>query len=408
MVTDGQFQSAFDIVEDSAGFEAVLSIRGELDIRTSPELERRLASTLEHGYRFVVLDLARLEFMDASGLHIVARQAGHLAHSGGALTIRSPSTKIRRLLDIVGLSDLIRLDPPDRSPNRLGSEELVGASDGLSRDSTHGLTALLKMVTAVPSNEEVINGALQLVVALARATVGGADGVSVSLRRRGYLSTVAASDQTITDMDADQYATGEGPCVDASNEGRWFHAESLATETRWPTFTPQARALGINAILSSPLMSRNTPVGALNIYSRSVAAFDPEDQRLASVFAAQASIILTNAGVDVTNEQMTIRFQEALRTRELIAHAEGMIMERNGVSEDGAYAALRRLSLDGSKPLRGQAEDIVTSAGGSGHLRRTAGRSRWLNHRSTNSTPFGAPPRSPTASCGCATSRSAV
>jgi anti-anti-sigma factor len=362
MAADGQFHSAFDIKEDSAGFEAVLTIRGELDIRTSPELERQLASTMGRGYRFVVLDLARLEFMDASALHLIARQAGHLAHSGGALTIRSPATKIRRLLDIVGLSDLIRLDPPDHPSSRLGAEESVGVSDGFARDGTQGLTAILKMVTAVPSNEEVINGALQLVVALARATVGGADGVSVSLRRRGYLSTVAASDQTITDMDAGQYSTGEGPCVDASNEGRWFHAESLATEARWPAFTPQARALGINAILSSPLMSRDTPVGALNIYSRSVAAFAPEDQRLAAVFATQASIILTNAGVDVTNDQMTIRFQEALRTRELIAHAEGMLMERDGVSEDGAYAALRRLSLEGGKPLRGQAEDIVASA----------------------------------------------
>jgi anti-anti-sigma factor len=362
VLADGQFQPAFDIVEDSIGFEAVLTIRGELDIRTSPQLERTLASTMEQGYRFVVLDLARLEFMDASGLHLIARQAGHLAHSGGALTIRSPSEKIRRLLDIVGLSDLIRLDPSDRPPSRLGAEEQADAVDGSSRDSTHGLTAILKMVTAVPSNEEVINGALQLVVALARATVGGADGVSVSLRRRGNLSTVAASDQTITDMDAGQYSTGEGPCVDASNEGRWFHAESLATEARWPAFTPQARALGINAILSSPLMSRDNPVGALNIYSRSVAAFAPEDQRLAAVFATQASIILTNAGVDVTNDQMTVRFQEALRTRELIAHAEGMLMERDGVSEGGAYAALRRLSLEGGKPLRGQAEDIVASA----------------------------------------------
>ena len=53
-------------------------------------------------------------------------------------------------------------------------------------------------------------------LAVERATVGGADGVSVSLRRHG-LAPVAASDQTISDMDANQYATGEGgPCVDAS------------------------------------------------------------------------------------------------------------------------------------------------------------------------------------------------
>ena len=132
-------------------------------------------------------------------------------------------------------------------------------------------------------------------VALARATVGGADGVSVSLRRHGHLATVAASDQTISDMDASQYATGEGPCVDASVKGRWFHAESLDTETRWPAFTPRAQALGINAILSSPLLVEDRPVGALNIYSRTAMAFAPKDQELASVFAAEASLVLTSA-----------------------------------------------------------------------------------------------------------------
>jgi hypothetical protein len=57
----------------------------------------------------------------------------------------------------------------------------------------------------------VIDGALGLVVELTLSCIGGADGVSVSLLRHGVLSTVAASDQTIMAMDADQYATGEGP-----------------------------------------------------------------------------------------------------------------------------------------------------------------------------------------------------
>jgi len=92
-----------------------------------------------------------------------------------------------------------------------------------------------------PADPDVVDGVLRLVVALARASVGGADGVSVSLRRHGRLATVAASDQTISDMDASQYATGEGPCVDASVNGRWFHAESLDSETRWPAFTPRLK-----------------------------------------------------------------------------------------------------------------------------------------------------------------------
>jgi hypothetical protein len=173
---------------------------------------------------------------------------------------------------------------------------------------------------------------------------------------------VAASDQTILDMDADQYATGEGPCVDASMKGHWFHAESLATETRWPSFVPQARDLGINAILSSPLKAFDQPVGALNIYSRTASTFDVTAQETAAVFAQKASAILSDARVGVSDSQMAIRFQDALRSREIISLAKGVIMEREGVDEDGAFSALLRLSLHQGTPLRGRAEAIIRSA----------------------------------------------
>src|SRR6202023_974779 len=99
----------------------------------------------------------------------------------------------------------------------------------------------------------VVDGALRLLVDLALSRITLADGVSVSLLRHGRISTVAASDHTIMDMDANQYATGEGPCLDASRHGRVFYADELSGEVRWPAFTPRAMGLGISAILSSPL-----------------------------------------------------------------------------------------------------------------------------------------------------------
>ncbi len=219
----------------------------------------------------------------------------------------------------------------------------------------------LARIAAIPSDEDVVDGVLRLVVALARATVGGADGVSVSLRRNGQLSTVAASDQTILDMDAHQYATGEGPCIDASVKGRWFHADSLGAESRWPAFTPKAHALGINAILSTPLHAGTTPVGALNIYSRAPSAFASEDQKLASIFATEASNVLTEAAVDITGEERSARFQKALGIRHVIAQAQGVIMEREGVNEEDAYTMLRIHSQTSGRSLLSHAQEINDS-----------------------------------------------
>jgi GAF domain-containing protein len=162
-------------------------------------------------------------------------------------------------------------------------------------------------------------------------------------------------------MDADQYSTGEGPCVDASIAGRWFHAGSLDQETRWPAFTPKARALGISAILSSPLLARDRPVGALNIYSRTATAFAAKEQELAAMFATEASSILTHSEVHLTDDQLTGRLQGALRTREIIAEAQGVIMEREEVGEKEAFDMMCRSSRSSGRSLREGAMDVVDS-----------------------------------------------
>ena len=191
----------------------------------------------------------------------------------------------------------------------------------------------------------------------------GVNGAGVMLMSgdipRGSLSSTDDVSQLIEEL---QYTLGEGPCVDASAEGRWFHTGSLEEEQRWPTFTPRARALGISAILSSPLLDQGGPVGALNIYSRTAAAFGPRDQELAALFAAEASILMSNARVHATNDdQRSHWLHGALRTREIIAEAHGVIMERENVLEGDAFAILRRFSQKSNRPLRERAEDVVAS-----------------------------------------------
>jgi hypothetical protein len=279
----------------------------------------------------------------------------------GRLAIRSPSTVVRRVLDISGLQGLtspvavpveVALPGPFHSMPQGGAQ---AAADPTPADVDRMSAA------AIPIDDDTVDGTLRLVVALAGATVIGADGASVSLRRHGYLATVAATNQTVVDMDTDQYDTRQGPCVDAATEGRVFNVDSLDTETRWPAFIPRARSLGINAILSTPLLAQDRPVGALNIYSRTTSGFSPEDKQLAGVFAAQASIILSDAGMNPTSPLPSTRYQQALQARRTIAQAQGVMMARTGVSADAAYDQLRVHSLRTNQPLLQRASDILDS-----------------------------------------------
>jgi anti-anti-sigma factor len=352
----------FGVITSYNGYEAILTLQGNMEHDDAFELGAILDAAIDRRPVSMVLDVSGLDFIGPAGLIAIANAEKRLAQTETPLTIRSPSDLVNVLLGLMDAAELSRrLDQATLAGQQLKKLEDSQAFMLTERTQSNS-SADFRGVTAMPSDPDVIDGALRLIVELARALVEGADGVSVSLLRHGRLSTVAASDQTIMEMDADQYKTGQGPCVDASLQGEWFHASSLADETRWPEFTPQALGLGINAILSSPLKAFDQPVGALNIYSRTPLAFHAKDQAAAAVFAKKASVILSDAGAGVSDTQMALRYQEALVRRKTITLATGILMERYGVDEEAAFTDLLQLSLHRREPLREQAQAMVHSA----------------------------------------------
>ena len=336
MTSGEESGQTFSLSLDADRSEAVVSVRGALDAAALIELVGLFDTVIARGYTAIVLDLVAVDSLAQTGPAVITAAAQRLAEQGRHLTIRSPSTAIESRLVAAGLGDFLVDEEFELMAGRPGDRSTVVVRVPDNAD-LHRSGRFAERAGAIPTDTDLVDATLRLVVQLARTTVTGADGVSVSLRRHGQLATVAASDQVILEMDADQYATGEGPCVDASIKGRRFHAQSLEDEDRWPDFTPKARALGIQAILSSPLLAHRRPVGALNIYSLQPRAFGDDDQSLAMRFATEVSAILTDAGVDVSDDRRSERFQASLRSREVIAQAQGVIMDRQGITEEEAY-----------------------------------------------------------------------
>jgi anti-sigma B factor antagonist len=103
--------SAFSVSVDFTETQAVLNVRGEVDMATVPELGVLVDAVIGQGYKSVVLDLAELAFMDASGLRVIAGGASRLRSSGGEVVLRSPPPIVQRILDITRLTEVVRLDP---------------------------------------------------------------------------------------------------------------------------------------------------------------------------------------------------------------------------------------------------------------------------------------------------------
>ncbi len=61
----------FEITEASESADLLLSIAGELDLNTVPELARRVEDGLGEEVGRVTLDLSELTFMDSSGLRLL-------------------------------------------------------------------------------------------------------------------------------------------------------------------------------------------------------------------------------------------------------------------------------------------------------------------------------------------------
>ncbi len=154
-------------------------------------------------------------------------------------------------------------------------------------------------------------------------------------------------------MDRIQSETQEGPCVDAIKEHEVFITGSLAEEERWPQFARRAHELtGVNSVLSLRLFASEDTMGSLNLYSKAPDAFDDEDIAVGSVFAAHAAVALAGA----TREE---QLEAKADSRNVIGMAKGMIMARQEVSDDEAFAILRRASQRANVKLRDMADRIV-------------------------------------------------
>jgi anti-anti-sigma factor len=78
-------------------------IRGELDMGTVPDLERKLEPTLEDPAAAIMLDLSECEFIDSTGVALIVRTWQQLERGSGRLAICSDNLQVRRLLKITGV-----------------------------------------------------------------------------------------------------------------------------------------------------------------------------------------------------------------------------------------------------------------------------------------------------------------
>jgi anti-anti-sigma factor len=95
-----------------AGEPLVVSVRGEVDLATAPELEASVRDAFAIRPEAVLLDLRALTFIDSSGLRVLVALANEAGERKARLLLRNVPRHAERVLDLTGLAEWF-----DRAPD---------------------------------------------------------------------------------------------------------------------------------------------------------------------------------------------------------------------------------------------------------------------------------------------------
>ena len=203
--------------------------------------------------------------------------------------------------------------------------------------------------------QDSVAATLERITASATELVEGCDAAGILILHGTQVESLAPTDPFVTDSDALQQQMGEGPCFDAarSSQGdRVFRISDLTTEhQRWPAYAPRAAALGVGSMMGFLLFTDEEDLGALNLYSRKPGAFTADSETAGWLLASHAAVAFSSAR---THAQM----EQAVATRHLIGEAMGILMGTHHLTEEEAFAVLRRYSQESNTKLRDVARRV--------------------------------------------------
>ena len=211
--------------------------------------------------------------------------------------------------------------------------------------------------------ERDLQAVLVRVAELARQTLPGTAGASVTLVESDRAFTAAFAGQLALDLDETQYQEGFGPCLEVAQSAGIVTVPDMAAETRWPAFARQALAVGVRSSLSVALPFQEAVLGALNIYATHP-LFDQDAIELARTFAGYAAVAIANARLYQNTATLAENMRRAMETRAVIEQAKGILVALHHCSPERAFELLSRLSQSTHRKLRDCAADLVSSTAG--------------------------------------------
>ena len=162
---------------------------------------------------------------------------------------------------------------------------------------------------------------------------------------RGVLRLVAASPEAAETLELLQLQDAQGPCVDCVHSGLPVRSGHLAADlVRWPRWAPQAVRKGIGSVYATPLRTRDTVIGALNLFNADLDGTSAAELLIVRALADVATLTLLQQRHTEHTTAVNTQLQTALTSRVAIEQAKGIVAHTLTVSMDEAFGILRHSS----------------------------------------------------------------
>ena len=175
----------------------------------------------------------------------------------------------------------------------------------------------------------------------------------------GQLDFVAASEQRVVEAEQHQANLEAGACFEAYTTNRVVTVGDLGTDRRWPDYAERVSSLGLRAVLGVPMNAFGQTIGVINFYRETPSLWSDEDVDAAEIITSMGAGYVVSANRLRAQHDLSEQLHAAIRSRDVIGQAKGVLMAREGVNADTAFETLRERSHDQARSLRDLALEIV-------------------------------------------------
>jgi GAF domain-containing protein len=228
--------------------------------------------------------------------------------------------------------------------------------------SVHDVRHALNELGKLRFGEMRVDDAMHQIVQTTHA-IFSVDGAGLMLAdAEHHLRNVAVSDARMAHLEELQVRHQEGPCIAAFEDKQLVRAEDLTLDMRWPSFSRDAVARGVRAVLASPIPYNQDAVGVVAVLSEQRRPWAPEGELALLAFTDLAALLIATMMMGEQQTELAVQLQAALNSRAIIEQAKGVLIGRDGIPAHAAYARLRAQARAERRKLAAVCAELVRDA----------------------------------------------